>query len=1149
VNDFVWKSEENAKLLLDGFNHHWKALTLTTRPLAYGARVNIESALRMISTLGPAAYMMHAAPRTFGFATIGTASGARAWFKSHADSLREEELRKSMERVEGAWNADEGARIAAHADEVERLRGNDEILVRYDEDPVTLTTNKPSGLYFSFNRKGFQSPYKWPGTKETQMRRAPGAKVLDVTDTKFEHPLAGEVDGTAGTAALKALLPKGEFDAALKLTERELRAKISQALPGVDVPKGLDELALLELWGAQVAKKRGYDAISFKTTSTDPRDLAIDLHMRDEYVALNDQAITEVPKYKPAGVETDPEYAAMKAEHAEIKARLDLYRTGGRKGRRAAYGAFGEAGYKSIQTRAGEIPGAFDTEQGRLNRWVISSETSAALLGDSSKLSMKSSQLTNWGYVPNTDIDNHMPSWLHAVNAQLMQSQVGKKAVELYDELGDKEKAANVLARWATGTPEGRKLMGELQWTAHNKQEYARRIIGHVDHYLPSPALREVAAKEGRVTQKELEAALPNIEDRPPVHGESIAMDTGRGSLLGERINGVYSKILRWASDASEDQLARHPMYAAVYEQEAKRRAEFLLADPRIEALTGGDIKRLVQDQAHKKARQAIKNYMYDVAATSDLSHFMRFVSPFVKAWEDTVRKWGRIIAEDPSVLGRANLVWNAPNDMGLVVDEDGNPVEQDGIFGYRDPKTGKLKSTYLVIPSGATKWIPGAGDSDLKISKQAFNLVLQGGLQPGFGPLVSYPVGKIQTAAPQLNDVAKLVNPYGPPESVWDAVAPSTLKAIYDATDAQSRTHQQDTRRIWAQMLAEYKLDPQKFGGQQPTIEEASKRAGALGRLKIFNRVTQPFPAIFQSPYQLYIDGYRALQERERSEGHPYGWADDEFVQQYGDTYFPLVQSESKNNAGLGSSAEAVDAAKRYKSLISKYGIEAGQAKPSLIRLIVGQEGEGDFNASAHQWQESREISPASGLKYRTYDNPQEAQAQADADLGWLKYRQFMNNLDAMALEQGFQTYADSDELVQTRKEFIANLQAENESWHVEWSQRDSDAFERDLKSLGEIATSGKFGPMRTDMVGVQQYLALRQALQQELADYGISEGSQDAKPFKQEFTSAVQQLVSQNSQFAEWSYYTFLERDPLLEPVEPGQSLQAPTDWGFGS
>ncbi len=88
----------------------------------------------------------------------------------------------------------------------------------------------------------------------------------------------------------------------------------------------------------------------------------------------------------------------------------------------------------------------------------------------------------------------------------------------------------------------------------------------------------------------------------------------------------------------------------------------------------------------------------------------------------------------------------------------------------------------------------------------------------------------------------------------------------------------------------------------------------------------------------------------------------------------------------------------------------------------------------------------------------------------------------------------------------------------------------------------------MRTDMAGVQQYLGLRTALIQQLQEFEITPGSQDAIPFKQEFTDAVMGLVSSNSQFAEWSYYTFLERDPLLEPVTE-QTLQtaAPTDWGF--
>ena len=962
INDFLWKRKTVADQMLTSFNHIWKAGTLATRPIAYAMRVNVDSAMRLSAALGPAAWMMHAGPRAFGFVGLGLPSAGKMWFRSMQDDRRELILRKAMEKAE--------------------------------------------------------DHYKGLGQK------------LE---------------------------------------------------PGVD-----------------------------------------------------------------------PDYDALKAEHDAIATRLDQFKNGGRKGRRQAYGAFGEPGMKSIQTRAGEIPGAFSTAQGQTNRWIISSETSADLLSDSNKLAWKAAQIGNWGYVLNTD-PNHMDSWLAAVNNQLMQSDVGKEAVRLMNKEQNADKASAALSKWATGTPEGRKLMGELVWTAADKKAYTNEIIGYVNHYLPTPELRASVAEKGRVSQTELETALPNIEDRPPVHGESLATVTNRGNVLMGQVNQVVKRIMKWAGDATEDQLARHPMYAAVYEQEAKRRAEFLMADPNISKLSLGDVKQLIQDQAHKKARQAIKDYMFDIAATSDLSHYMRFTSPFIAAWEDTVRKWGRLVKENPDLIGKFNLAWNSPNAMGIVVDSDGNPVERDGIFGYTDPKTGEHKATYLVIPRGLTKWIPGAGDSQLKISKQSLNIVLQGGLQPGFGPLIAYPMGKLQTDVPQLDDVARIVNPYGPPKSVWDAMAPSTVKAVSDAINSQSLTHEEDTRRIWAQMLAEYRLDPQKFGGVQPTIGEASKRARALGVLKVYNRVVglpvPGFPAIFQSPYQFYIDSYRALQNREHTENHPHGWADDQFVQMYGDTYFPLVQSQSLNNGGVGASVEAVDALKKFSPLISQYGMESGQPNPALIRLIVGQEGEGDFNQSAHMWEQTHEISPGSGVMYRTYKDPQAAQAAANADLGWLKYRQKMQELDARAISDGFRTYADEPALVDERKQFIASLEKDNNDWRVDWNTRDDDKFQRDLESLGKIADSGDFGPMRTDMTGAKKYLALRQALTDELSQFGIGEQSNAAQPFRQEFTDAVMDLVSSNSQFAEWTYYTFLDRDPLLEPVT-SQNLptdQAPTDWGF--
>jgi hypothetical protein len=70
--------------------------------------------------------------------------------------------------------------------------------------------------------------------------------------------------------------------------------------------------------------------------------------------------------------------------------------------------------------------------------------------------------------------------------------------------------------------------------------------------------------------------------------------------------------------------------------------------------------------------------------------------------------------------------------------------------------------------------------------------------------------------------------------------------------------------------------------------------------------------------------------------------------------------------------------------------------------------------------------------------------------------------------------------------------------------------------------------------MTGVQQYLALRQALQQQLRVRDLRRVA-GRDPVQAGVHGRSPDLVSQNSQFAEWSYYTFLERDPLLEPVLP--------------
>lgn len=843
----------------------------------------------------------------------------------------------------------------------------------------------------------------------------------------------------------------------------------------------------------------------------------------------------------------DPEYTRLLNDKAAIEKRLELYRSGGRAGRREAYGAFGEVGVKDIETAMGKIPGAFADDYGRKQRYVISSKTTAALLSDSQKLDMHNLMSENWVSLTHADA-GHMDAWLHAVNAQLKQSVLGQKAMEFQLRSGDDpERAVRKLVMWMRSTPEGRAIKGRMSWDAANSENFAREIVGYVNHYLPTPELRAKAAAE-RINQKDLESLYPNPEDRPPVHGRALARAMGRGSVAGKMINDWFSRSMRWLSDAPEDQLARHPMYAAVYEQEAKRQAEFLLADPNRKDVGLNEIHELIQKRAHKEAQKAIKTYMFDVAAQSDLAHALRFYSPFIAAWEDTVRKWGRIASDKPDLLGKGYLAWNAPNDLGLVVDKDGNPVDQDDF----------TSETYMLVrwPS----WVPKYGGKDweiggthFRVPKQAVNIILQGGLQPGFGPLVAIPTSKLQVANPEMNDVARFINPYGP-QSVWDALAPSTVKRVQELVQDQSKEHMYETKRMYDSMLVEYRQDPEKFAGKAPTWEQAAERAKWIGVLKVVNNSSNPFPAIFDSKYKLYQDAYRDLLRKQTDDNHEQGWATEQFVAAYGDSFFPVISSMSKNNAGLTSSAEAVEASKRYKQEIAKYGIGPdGQPNATLIRLIVGQQGEGEFNQSAHKWQETREISPASGYTYRDVNNAQEAAADADVNLGWYKYQAFINQADAEANTMGLRTYKESEELVARREAFVANLKDELPAWRQDFESMDTGKFTRNLEQLAEVANSNKFsGVERTDMAGVRQYLTMRQALQQQLADNGISEGSQDAEPFKQEFTEMVMDMVASNTSFSEWAFHPFLERDPLLTDLVPvsedPSDVPTATQWGVG-
>lgn len=126
---------------------------------------------------------------------------------------------------------------------------------------------KPNGTYASIaeNPASFESPFldEYKDGKRYDLQYTP-TNPLEVQDLKISHARFGRLksgDASAGVKALHALLPKDQFDLALKMSKQKVQDEIAKKFPDVDSTSARDAYEALEIWGAQEASARGHDII------------------------------------------------------------------------------------------------------------------------------------------------------------------------------------------------------------------------------------------------------------------------------------------------------------------------------------------------------------------------------------------------------------------------------------------------------------------------------------------------------------------------------------------------------------------------------------------------------------------------------------------------------------------------------------------------------------------------------------------------------------------------------------------------------------------------------------------------------------------------------------------------------------------------
>jgi hypothetical protein len=221
-----------------------------------------------------------------------------------------------------------------------------------------------------------------------------------------------------------------------------------------------------------------------------------------------------------------------------------------------------------------------------------------------------------------------------------------------------------------------------------------------------------------------------------------------------------------------EDTLARNPLYVHFYRQEARRRID-IVAGLKGDKISFEDQQKIMA-MSQKSALREMKKVLFNIERKSNLAMVMKYINPFFSAQENSYKTWMKFAVANPAIVNRGYMVWQAPNEAGLVTDQDGNIVPPG--------QTSGSDIMWFSLPKGLTQAVPGAKSlTNFGIPKASLDIIFQGGMDALYnkgnpnvfsdifptGPYVAVPVAQITKNQPDTRETLKWLFPYGYPKDI----------------------------------------------------------------------------------------------------------------------------------------------------------------------------------------------------------------------------------------------------------------------------------------------------------------------------------------------------------------------------------------------
>jgi len=605
---------------------------------------------------------------------------------------------------------------------------------------------------------------------------------------------------------------------------------------------------------------------------------------------------------------------------------------------------------------------------------------------------------------------------------------------------------------------------------------------GAVRAYIPDAETEMIlsAAKEdgrplsgGEIQKFLTERFASTPEKLSPLNG--LLVVTSKEYKDQERIiDTVNRRVMRFLGSLPEDVFARHPLASAMYDKQLQANIKAIARVKGKEELTVNELNRAVA-HARETSRQEVERTLFTIVRRSGASssRVVKLLFPFYAAYENTLRRWGGMAAEDPTLIATAGRTIAQVVHGQTIVDQDGNRITDATKLEGGASANLVVRVPQQFIDNLPKSWRGVVQDSfkNLNIPLNSLDVITQGQPgNPGFGPFAVLPAYLVLKERPELEDALKVFFPVGMPQKASDLFLPSALRrlsTVWNKDDLYVRSYNQ---------MLSYEMYNYRQGKRAdvPTVEEITARTNKFYFLRALTSISAPFaiaPEVdfyaqtYRQFQQMYAD-YRDPQTGERV----LGMADAKFLEMYPD-FFEATISKSKNEGGLEASTGTVRNLRKFSNLMAK---AQSSGDPELLGFLANDgDDQYTFSQAAYQWQYKHGATPGSGSTYRQNRTANEILIEAEVKRGWTEFQNVMGQLSAYQKQNGIQEGDPEMATIKAVKaEFINQMKTTNLNWYSAYVSPDKAKYERRAQILEEAFKDKKWMAQNGNRAVVKQAL-----------------------------------------------------------------------------